>query len=114
MSNQVNRIDKILDSEREWRQFRTDVLDGKHNRDDESRYTRINVDLQEDPPALDDKRRLVDLQSRTQGILRSIEYQSTIERVAYKLVASSFYFLKSDKIEFDKKSSWWLCEGITL
>jgi hypothetical protein len=111
---QVNRIDKILDSEREWRQFHADVLNGKHSRDDVFRYIRMNVDLKEDPPTIDDKAKLADVQAKTTELLKSGEYQSMIEKVAHRLIASSFYFLKDERIGLDDASHSWICTGTAL
>ena len=107
----VNRIDKILDAEREWKQFLADISDGKQNLEDISRYIRINIDLGEDPPALDDKSKLTYIQSKTLAILRTAECQSFVEQVAHRLIASSFYFQKDGIIKFDEATHTWTCTG---
>lgn len=108
----VNRIDKILDAEREWIQFCLDIQDSKHTAEDSSRYIRLNVDLGSDPPHLDEKSKLAEVQARTTHILRSGLYNSQIQRIAQRLIASCFYFLKDERMELDESSQQWVCTGM--
>ena len=73
---------------------------------------RINVDLGEDPPALDDKNKLTEVQTKTEKLLRTGEYKSMIEKVAHKLIASTFYFLKDERIACEDDSNWFICTGM--
>ena len=72
----------------------------------------MNVDLGKDPPALDNNGELSSLQSQTTQILRSADCQSTIEKVAHRLVASTFYFVKDERLGFDEKTQMWNCTGM--
>ncbi|KAK5360276.1 hypothetical protein LTS13_010366 [Exophiala xenobiotica] len=90
----VNRIDKILDAEREWQVFHAEAQNTGKSMDGGSRCIRVNLDLGKEPPALDAKTELTNLQTQVVQLLRSREYQNDIEQVAYRLVASTFYFIK--------------------
>ena len=90
----VNRIDKILDAELEWKRFRSEVRDAKQGQELESRYIRLNLDLWREPPHMDEKDKLAELQDLGTRLLKTDEYRSTIERIAHMLVASTFYFSK--------------------
>ena len=61
---------------------------------------------------MDDKYKLTSVQTKTEKLLRSGEYQSMIEKVAHKLIASSFYFLKDERIVCEDDSSSFICTGI--
>ncbi len=74
----------------------------------------MNVNLGEDIPALDDKKKLAEVQATTLRFLRTSGYRSMIENIAYRLIASSFYFLKKDRIDFDERSKLWICTGMKL
>lgn len=100
-----------MDAELEWKQFYRDVCDGKQLQDDPTRYTRINLDLYEDPPRLDDKAKLSELQVSSTKILKTNEYRDQIERIAHRLIASTFYFLK-EGISYNEVSGIWTCTGL--
>lgn len=90
----VNRVDNILDAERIWQQFRTEVLDS-HKATEGRRYERINPNLGFRPPKLDEKDKLWKVQQAVVEKLRlRREYRVKIWRVAHRLIASSFYFEK--------------------
>ena len=74
---------------------------------------RVNVDLGDDPPRLDEKSQLKSLQVDTANLLRDGEGMSLIETTAHKLVASSFYFLK-ESINFDEQQETYTCKGMSL
>ena len=74
----------------------------------------MNVNLEEDIPALDEKKKLTELQATTLRILKTSECRSMIENIAHRLIASSFYFLKNDRIDFDETSKLWICTGMRL
>lgn len=112
MHLQFNRIDKILDAEREWRQYRSDVLNGNQSQDSAARYVRVNVDLKSDPPHLDEKKKLKQLQYTTKEALRTPEYRLLIDNVACSLIASTFYFIKDERIDYDDTCNLWRCTGI--
>lgn len=91
--------------------FRADVKEKLENEDDINRYVRLNVDLGVNPPQLDEKQKLPELREKTRELLDSIKYQAVIEKIAHRLVASTFYFLKDDRIGFSKSSSSYVCTG---
>ena len=103
-------MDKILDAEREWSQFYLDVQDGKHA-EDASRYIRLNIDFGSDPPPLDDKGKLAVVQAKTTQILRSGLYNSLVQKIAQRLIASCFYFSKDERMELNESSQQWTCTG---
>ena len=56
-----------------------------------SRYHRINPNIGEKPPRLDEKKKLPHLRQRTVHVMKEKTYQNQIGEVARRLVASSFY-----------------------
>lgn len=100
-----------MDSEREWQKFRADAIGNQNYADVESRYVRVNVDLGDDPPKLDEKSQLKSLQADTANLLRDGENMSIIETTAHKLVASSFYFLKGS-VNFEEQHGFYTCKGM--
>lgn len=94
------RIDKMIDSELEWKRFYSDVLDDRQTDDTDSRYIRVNVDLESAPPKLDDKGSLKGLQAETSHLLKT-DYKPMIENIAHTLIASCFYFFKEDAVRKD-------------
>ena len=87
-----------------------DLSDSKQRGDDLSRYVRVNLDLQEDPPKIDDKSQLAELQALSTRLLKT-DYQNLIETIAHKLVASTFYFEK-ESVTHNVVSGKWICSGM--
>lgn len=107
IGRQSNRLDSILDAEREFRQFEAD-----HSQPGISdRFVRLNPDLERDPPALDETSHMLPLQEQVQRILMTPSYELSIERIAYRLVASCFYFAKEAGIEHDETTHSYTCRG---
>ena len=107
----VKRMDNILNTELEWRRFCNDVSIAKQGQDQESRFVRINLDLWREPPKMDEKDRLAQLQALGTKLLQTDEYRSMIEKIAHMLVASTFYFSKN-RFWYDEDSGMWTCTGI--
>ena len=85
-----NRVENILDTEIRWLAFMSDA-NARGHEDAKSRYWRINPDLMENPPALDDVKKFPDLQRRIHQIMKHADFQNQIGEIARRLVASSFY-----------------------
>lgn len=85
-----NRVENILDTEICWLEFMSDVNARKYE-DVQERYWRINPDLTDDPPALDNIKEFPDLQRRMRQIMKHADYQKQTGEIARRLVASSFY-----------------------
>ena len=58
-------------------------------------YVRINPDLGEEPPKLDDKQILKKLRDRVRQLLANPAASMEAQRVAFQLVASTFYYSRS-------------------
>lgn len=101
----------ILDTELEWKRFRNDISVTKQGQDQESRFVRVNVDLWREPPKMDEKDKLAQLQALGTKLLQTDEYRSMIEKIAHMLVASTFYFSKN-RFWHDEDSGMWTCTGI--
>ncbi|KAF7502349.1 hypothetical protein GJ744_006003 [Endocarpon pusillum] len=102
-----NFLDSILDAEREFRLFEAD----QSHFGSSDRYIRLNPDLQGQPPPLDEAAQMLPLQEKVQKIFKTPAYELIMERIAYRLVASSFYFAKSPSIEHDKVTRSYECKG---
>jgi hypothetical protein len=93
----VNRMDNILNSEQMWQTFKKDVLSSSKAVNEYLRYIRVNPKLGYAPPRLDDKGKLVALQMRVVDVLRQNKgYKRKISRIAHRLIASTFYFEKTE------------------
>ena len=97
----LDHIASALDSEKAWLDYIDNIQLPENHR---ARYVRLNPQLEEDPPSLDDVNRMLEIQ----GIVReklSSEYQ--IQMLALQLIASSFYFekLPSHGVEIMKDGS---------
>ncbi|MCJ1346914.1 hypothetical protein MMC31_005134 [Peltigera leucophlebia] len=85
-----NRVENILDAEVSWLEFMSNV-DGREHEDARKRYWRVNPNLMEDPPALDDVQKLPLLRRRMHQIMKYADFQKQTGEIARRLVASSFY-----------------------
>ena len=84
-----NRVENILDTEMTWLKFMSDAARG--DEDAKKRYCRINPEMKEAPPKLDDVKMLPDLRRQMQQTVKLVGFQKRIGEVARQLVASSFY-----------------------
>lgn len=85
-----NRVENILDTEIRWLDFMSDA-NARGHEDVKNRYWRINPNLMENPPALDDVQKLPVLQRRMHQIMKHADFQKQTGEIARRLVASSFY-----------------------
>ncbi|KAL8906193.1 MAG: hypothetical protein Q9171_006376 [Xanthocarpia ochracea] len=85
----VNRIENILDTELTWQHFMAES--GRGDELNRSRYHRINPNIGEEPPRLDDTKKLPHLRQRMVHVMKEKTFQNQIGEVARRLVASSFY-----------------------
>jgi len=84
----VDHIESSLDSERIWREY----LEGlSPSQEQKRRYRRLNVELEEAPPKLDDVDSIDELQNTAR---KQWSRDPRISDVAQDLIASSFYFEK--------------------
>ena len=109
--SKLNRIDNILDAELEWKQFCNNVSDAKQGKEQTSRFIRLNLDLGREPPEMDEKSKLAELQDLGTRLLQTDEYRCIIERIAHMLVASTFYFSK-ERFWYHEDSGTWTCIGM--
>jgi type VI protein secretion system component VasF len=103
-------MDNILNSEVAWKEFHESVADPVRNARESRRYIRLNPDLKIDPPRLDAKEELLNLQQRVRNELKSQKNQEMIEQIVHRLVASSFYFKKM-RPKQDEDSDRFTCIG---
>lgn len=88
-----NHVASSLDSEMTWENYMNVLQPPSIYR---SRYVRLNPQLMEDPPALDEVSRMNYIRDRTRD---KFSDDDRIRKVALKLIASSFYFEKSTSAE---------------
>lgn len=84
-----SRVENILDAEMTWLSFMSDAARG--DEEFKTRYRRINPNIEEDPPRLDEVKKLHHLRQRMQQIVKYGEFQNQTREIARQLVASSFY-----------------------
>lgn len=84
-----SRVENILDAEMTWLSFMSDGARG--DEEFKTRYRRINPNIEEEPPQLDEVKKLPHLRRRMQQIVKYGEFQNQTREIARQLVASSFY-----------------------
>lgn len=84
-----NRVENILDTELTWLTFMSEATRG--DQDDKTRYHRVNPNIGEEPPKLDETKKLSHLRQRMTHVMRDAAFQNQIGVIARRLVASSFY-----------------------
>lgn len=95
----IDHIASSLDSEKTWHSY-MNVLHPPTNQ--KARYVRINPQLRENPPGLDEVERLPYIQE----VVREMSSTDvSIQNVALRLIASSFYFEKSHAVELASDGS---------
>ena len=99
MKISIDHIASTLDSEKTWRSY-MDVLDPPLSQ--KGKYIRINPQLKENPPRLDEVDRLPYIQEAVREILSA---DVSIQNIALRLIASSFYFEKSHAVDLASESS---------
>ncbi|KAF1965273.1 hypothetical protein BU23DRAFT_604288 [Bimuria novae-zelandiae CBS 107.79] len=77
-----------------WQSFRNDVV-GSSSHTQAQRYTRLNPQVRFRTPKMDDKSQIDRLYDDVGGVLQKLNMHDKIVRIAYRLVASCFYFEKS-------------------
>jgi len=102
----VNRMENILNTEQTWKNFRTDL---SRTPSADERYERINPNIGQHPPRLDEKDKLDELRTKViDRLVQSANYQRKIARISRRLIASCFYFEKQQHVLHD---SHYLCPG---
>ena len=99
MKISIDHVASPLESEKTWRSY-IDVLNPPPSQ--KGRYVRINPQLKENPPRLDEVDRLPYIQEAVREILST---DVSIHNVALRLIASSFYFEKSHAVDLASESS---------
>jgi hypothetical protein len=91
----IDHIASALDSEKVFQNYMSIIpFTGDHR----LRYVRINPQLSEDPPRLDE----VDRLSYIQAVVRGQMAESPqVKKVARQLVATSFFFEKAEAAKID-------------
>ena len=94
MNTQKSLVESITDSELAWIDFVADHAGSSASQLNQERYIRINPDLGAAIPTLDAKHKIKELRASIQNHLQSWETKQILKDVAYRLVASTFYFDK--------------------
>ena len=89
----VDHIASALDSEKTWDSYMNVLQPPSNHR---SKHIRINPQLNEDPPRLDEVERMSYIQNKVREMLIS---DNKVQKVALRLIASSFYFEKSQSVD---------------
>ncbi|KAI0433875.1 acyl transferase/acyl hydrolase/lysophospholipase [Xylaria sp. FL1042] len=101
------QIQLNMDSERRWAAWSEPYLRDPYWKD---RLYRLNPDLGEEPPAMDDMNKVNSLSNNVAGWIENhVEIQEKINEIACSLVASSFYFELDGKPVQAQDSSVRLC-----
>jgi len=103
----TDHIASALDSQKAWDTYISILQPPPEHM---TRYVRLNPQLREDPPNLDD----VDQIQRIKSTVRTqMATNGQIQRLAHQLVASCFYFEKSAAAELQPDNSYDCRGGIT-
>ncbi|KAI9717966.1 MAG: hypothetical protein M1828_007058 [Chrysothrix sp. TS-e1954] len=106
----MTRMDKALDADLIWDQYHNEVAGPDSDPKDAARYIRMNQKFKGQRPQLDAKAQLRTMQDRLAKELRLEEYPVKLQRIAYRLVASTFYFEKKLP-KYDDVSKTYNCRG---
>ena len=85
------------------------VVDSEHSNDGR-RYIRINPNLGYNPPLLDEKKHIYKLQDDTIASLSFTSEKTQIQKIAHRLVASSFYYDRTSATR-DEPFNRYSCSG---
>lgn len=85
----ASRFDNMLNCNKIWEQYRQDALEAYS--EDRRRYIRINPDLRDEVPRLDDVSKLRTMQTTVQ---KEMKQNIKVKEVAHRLIASTFFFEK--------------------
>ncbi|KAF4554319.1 Hypothetical protein D9617_4g000720 [Elsinoe fawcettii] len=102
-----NTKEEVLQAETAWLAFEETLpasldANGRH-------YMRFNPDLDEDPPAVDDRGSLRSLRQTVRNRLKLPHRQTALQHLAHRLFATSFYFdLQSKTVKADGS---YVCKG---
>ena len=89
----ADHIASALDSEKAWHSYMNVLQPPSNHR---TKYIRLNPQLHEDPPRLDEVERMPYIQEVVREMTNS---DIRIQKVAFRLIASSFYFERSHSVE---------------
>ncbi|KAL9606732.1 MAG: hypothetical protein Q9179_000088 [Wetmoreana sp. 5 TL-2023] len=99
-----DHIDFALDSQKAWEDYISILQPAPEHL---TRYVRLNPQLQEDPPSLDEVERMEMLKATVRSQMKN---SKEISVLALQLVASCFYFEKSAPAELQSNNSY-QCKG---
>ncbi len=109
---QCQRFDSILNAELAWQDFGRTVHRSDWPNIEPLPFIRLNVDLKEDPPALDAKDELANLQGKVKKALHhSASMRVEIQRVAFQLIASTFYVSRAVPLRDAEGTNAVSCRG---
>lgn len=74
-------------------------------------YIRINIDLNQKPPKLDDLQQRGFIRHKARNVVDSPEMSAKIEQIANQLIASTFYFSKESVLNTTEESRYLTCTG---
>ena len=100
----IDHIASALDSEKAWKTY-MEIL--QPPRDDRARFVRLNPQLKDAPPSLED---VECVQSIKNVVRKQMTGSERIAQLALQLVASCFYFEKSGAVELQPDDSY-ECQG---
>ena len=89
----VDHIASALDSEKAWHAYMNVLQPPSSHR---AKFIRLNPQLSEDPPRLDEVESMSYIQ---EAVREKVSSDGRIQKVALRLIASSFYFEKSQSVE---------------
>lgn len=93
LSIMVNRVDNLLNAEQMWQDFKAWLPTLPDDYYQKHRYVRLNIDLGQPPPRLDEKKQLHELGLAARAKLtKEPRYRVQLTHIAYQLVSSVFYF----------------------
>jgi len=104
-----SRFDNILNCNKIWNEFLVDVLGGPYA-SDRRRYIRLNPDLGFKVPKLDAVDQLRDIQQAARDQLKSGAASARVKEVAHRLIASTFFFEKTEASTREKEGKY-VCDG---
>ncbi|KAK3080839.1 hypothetical protein LTS18_012629 [Coniosporium uncinatum] len=94
----MNRIHDVLDADLIWNKFLRNAVDQGSNL---GGYQRVNVDLGNEPPRIDAVEHVESMQQNAASKLKTHRCHTQVMKIAYRLIASSFFFEPNGPVEDD-------------
>lgn len=93
----IDHVEASLNSEQTWRNF---ILHNPPPESFQGRYIRFNLQLEKDPPKMDEVRALEELKEKTMSQFTA--RRTDVKNLADRLIATSFFFIQDEQVAVEE------------